>query len=144
MAERQQQQEARAPERHPSEGPEVPIVEPRTSQAPMAATQDEQRDSMGNDTVSNSRATTDPVWSCESTRDAHEFIRKVNGRQFQAQNSVYFLPAGESSKFPANPPSLYHTLSCMRDRPLHGFSLRMDFLLLDHSSITYYLFPLCR
>ena len=98
------------------------------SQASMAPAQaqDDKRDGMGIDTVSNSRATTDPVWSCESMRDAHEFIRKVNGRQFNAQNPVYFLPAGESSNFPAYSPSLYCKLSWMYDLPLHGFSIGMD------------------
>lgn len=112
MAERQQQHEARAPERQPSE---VPIVEPHMSQAPMASAQYDQRDGMSIDTVSNSRATTDPVWSCESTRDAHEFIRKVNGRQFNAQSSVYFLPAGEFSNFQPIPPRTINSHGCAID-----------------------------
>ena len=45
--------------------------------------------------------TTDPAWFFESTRDTHKFIREVNGRQFNAQNTTYFLPAGESSDLPA-------------------------------------------
>ena len=112
MAERQQQQEAWAPGRHlspnPSEGPDVHIVEPRMSQAPMAPAWDDQPDDMGSeDTVSNSKATTDPVWTCESMRDAHESIREVKGRQYNAQNIVYSLPAGEPSNFPTYSPSLY-------------------------------------
>ena len=110
MAEQQQQQEAWAPGRHlssdPSEGPDI-NVEPRMSQAPMAPAWDDQPDDMGSDTVSNSRATTDSVWTCESIRGAHESIREVNGRQYNAQNTVYSLPAGESSKFPTYLPFLY-------------------------------------
>ena len=111
MAERQQQQEAWAPEKrlspNPSESPDIHIVEPRMSHAPMAAAWDNQPDDMRSNTVSYIRAITDPVWTCESMRDAHESIREVNGRQYNAQNSVYSLPAGESSNFPTYSPFLY-------------------------------------
>ena len=46
------------------------------------------------DTTSDSKATTDSVWSFESMRDIHEFIREFNGRHYNAQNTTYFLPAG--------------------------------------------------
>ena len=111
MAEQQQQQEAWAPEKHlspnPSEGPDVHIVEPLMSEASVAAARDDQQDDMGSDTVSNNRAITDPVWTCESMRDAHGSIREVNGRQYNARNTVYSLPAGESSHFPTYSPFLY-------------------------------------
>jgi hypothetical protein len=35
--------------------------------------------------------------SCEPMGDTHEYIREVGGRQYNAQNTMYFLPAGESS-----------------------------------------------
>ena len=110
MAE-QQQQEACAPERNhssiPSEGHDVHVAEPRMSQGLMAPARGDQLDDVGSDTVSNNRATTDPVWTCESMRDAHESIREVKGRQYNAQNIVYSLPAGESSNFPTHSPFLY-------------------------------------
>ena len=148
MAERQQPEEAWAPERHlsqkSSESPGVHIVESRRPHEPMALAQGDQRDDMGSDTVSNSRAIIDPVWTCESMRDAHESIREVNGRQYNARNTVYSLPAGESSKFPTYSPSLSPKLSWMCNRPLHVFLLCMDFFLVDQSPITYSLFPLSR
>jgi len=62
-------------------------------------------------------------------RDTHEFIREVNGRQYNAQSSIYFLPAGESSNSLSysGPPS-YSQLSWMCDRPLHASWLRISFL----------------
>ena len=63
---------------------------------------DDQRDgNMGNNSASHSRTATDSAWSCEPMRDTHEFIREVSGRQYNAQNTIYFLPAGESSNVPA-------------------------------------------
>jgi hypothetical protein len=78
-------------------GANAPILEPRMSQLPMNLVRDDPRDNMTLDTASQSRATTDSVWSFESTRDIHEFIREYNGRRYNAQNSPYFLPAGELS-----------------------------------------------
>ena len=92
----------------PSEGLYVPILEPRMSQAPMNLARDYPRDDMGINTVSNSKAITNSAWSCESMRDTHEFIREVNGRQYNAQNNIYFLPAGGSSNSPAYPPPNSH------------------------------------
>jgi len=102
MAGRQQQQQGWAPERHPSRNPDdgidVPISVPRMSQAPVdPAARDDQQDGMDTDTVSKSRATTNSIWSCEPMRDAHESIREVGGRQYNTQNTLYFLPAGNSS-----------------------------------------------
>ena len=73
-----------------------PIFEPRMSQLPMNLARDDPEDGMTVDTASNSRATTDSVWSFESMRDIHEFIREYNGRRYNAQNTTYFLPAGQS------------------------------------------------
>jgi hypothetical protein len=88
-----------APERPPSsqDGFNAPIFEPRVSQEPMNLARDDPRDDMTLDTASQSRATTDSVWSFESMRDIHEFIREYNGRRYNAQSSTYFLPAGQSS-----------------------------------------------
>ena len=76
------------------------ISEPLMSQAPMNPTRDDQRDSMDNETVSSSRATANAARFCELTGNTHQFIREVNGRYFNAQNTLYFLPAGELFNFP--------------------------------------------
>lgn len=67
------------------------------SQCAMNLAGDDPSDRMTLDSASNSRATTtDSVWSFESMRDIHEFIREFNGRRYNAQNTTYFLPAGQS------------------------------------------------
>jgi hypothetical protein len=87
MAQRPQQRQqggsapAQQPLPNPSDGLDAPISESHMSQAPMNLTDDAE---------SNSRAS-------ESTKDTHEYIREVNGRHYNAQNTTYFLPAGESS-----------------------------------------------
>lgn len=80
----------------PSDGLDAPIFVPRVSQAPMNIAHDVPGDGMTIDTASSSKTTTASVWSFESMRDIHEFIREVNGRSYNAQNTTYFLPAGES------------------------------------------------
>jgi hypothetical protein len=94
--------DADSPERERSPTPpdplSVPVLAPRMSQVPMNLTHDDPTDGMTLDTASNSRSTTDSVWSFESMRDIHEFIREVGGRRYNAQNPTYFLPAGESPK----------------------------------------------
>jgi hypothetical protein len=75
----------------------APVFEPRVSQLPMNLVRDDPGDNMTLDTASQSRATTDSVWSFESMRDIHEFIREFNGRRYNAQNSTYLFPAGEPS-----------------------------------------------
>jgi len=57
---------------------------------------DDPDDGMTLDTASSSRGPANSVWSFQSMRDIHEFIREVNGRRYNAQNTTYFLPAGES------------------------------------------------
>ena len=66
------------------------------SQLPMNLVRDDTGDGMTIDATSNSVSTADSVWSFESMRDIHEFIREFNGRRYNAQNSTYFLPAGQS------------------------------------------------
>lgn len=63
----------------------------------MNLAHDDPGDGMSLETASTSKTTTASVWSFESMRDIHEFIREVNGRRYNAQNTTYFLPAGESS-----------------------------------------------
>ena len=97
-----QRQQGWGPERHtsrnPDDGIDVPISVPGTPQAPMdPAAQDDQQDGVATDTVSKSRTTTSSIWYCEPMRDAHESIREVGGRQYNAQNTAYFLPAGKST-----------------------------------------------
>ena len=88
-----------APERQrsptPSDALNAPIFQPRMSQAPMNLARDDPGDGMTLDTASIGRATTDSVCSFQSMRDINEFLREVNGRRYNAQNTVYFLPAGE-------------------------------------------------
>ena len=36
----------------------------------------------------------DSLWSYDSTRDIGQYVREVNGRRFNAQNSTYILPSG--------------------------------------------------
>ena len=70
--------------------------EPRMSQLPMNLVRDNPGDGRTIDAMSNSVSTSDSVWSFDSMRNIHEFIREYNGRSYNAQNSVYFLPAGQS------------------------------------------------
>ena len=80
-----------------SSGLRPPIFEARISQPAMNLARDDPSDRMTLDTASNSKATTDDsVWSFESMRDIHEYIREFNGRRYNAQNTTYFLPAGQS------------------------------------------------
>ena len=44
----------------------------------------------------NNGSTADTVRSVESAREVQEFIREFNGRGYNAQNTMYFLPAGQS------------------------------------------------
>ena len=73
-----------------------PYNVPRMSQLPMNLVRDDRGDGRTIDAMSNSVTTSDSVWSFESMRDIHEFIREYNGRSYNAQNSTYFLPAGQS------------------------------------------------
>jgi len=87
-----------------------PVFEPLLSQLPMNLARDDPGDGMTIDTASDCKATTDSVWSFESVRDIHEFIREFNGRHYNAQNTTYFLPAGQSlSIFPPSIPSFSPT-----------------------------------
>ena len=70
--------------------------EPRMSQLPMNLVRDDPGDGRTIDAMSNSVTTSDSVRSFDSMRDTHEFIREYNGRSYNAQNSTYFLPAGQS------------------------------------------------
>ena len=70
--------------------------EPRMSQLPMNLVRDDSGDGRTIDAMSNSASTSDSVFSFDSMRDVHEFIREYNGRSYNAQNSTYFLPAGQS------------------------------------------------
>ena len=122
------QQEGCLPEQHPSPSPlgglDVHISEPRISQAHMNPARDDQRDSIDNETVSDSRTTTNASQFCESTGNTHQFIREVNGRYYNAQNTLYFIPAGESPNFSTYSSLLYSQRSCVRNRLLHAFRLR--------------------
>lgn len=71
-----------------------PYYEPRMVQSPLNISPDDLGDGMSIDAASDSSSTADSLWSFESTRDMHEFIREVNGRSYNAQNTTYFLPAG--------------------------------------------------
>ena len=71
-----------------------PYYEPRMLQSPLNLALDDSGDGMSIDATSDSSSTADSLWSFESTRDMHEFIREVNGRSYNAQNTTYFLPAG--------------------------------------------------
>lgn len=57
---------------------------------------DDPGDAMTIDIAPSSRSTTDSVWSFQSMRDMHEFLREFHGRRYNAQNTTYFLPAGQS------------------------------------------------
>lgn len=126
MAKRQQ--EGRVPEQHPSPNPlgglDVLISEPRISQAHLNPARDDQRDSTGIETVSNSSATTNAARFDESIRNTHQFTREVNGRYYNAQNTLYFLPAGELPNFSTYSSLLYSQLSRVCNRLLHAFLLR--------------------
>ena len=106
MAGRQQQQEGWGPDRHspsnPEDGLDVPISVPLVSQTPAL---DDQRDGIGNHTEGKSGATTNSI----SSRNTHELLREVDGRQYNAQNTIYFLPAGTSSWAPLRTP---HSHGC--------------------------------
>lgn len=80
----------------PADGLYAPIHVPRVSQPPMNLAHDDTDDGVTLDTASNSVGPTASLWSFQSMRDIHEFIREVNGRHYNAQNTTYFLPAGGS------------------------------------------------
>ena len=108
-----------------SDDPGPPYHEPRISQLPMNLVRDLQGDGMTIDATSNSASTTDSVWSFESMRDIREFIREFNGRYYNAQNSTYFLPAGQSEPgslilqpYPSPTPSPFPR-RISHSRPLH-------------------------
>jgi len=72
-----------------------PYYQPKVDQAPLnlesASTIGDSID-MSCDTQTG---TADSVWSYDSTRDIGQYVREVNGRRFNAQNSTYILPSGE-------------------------------------------------
>jgi len=113
MADRQQQQRQRQRQHYDYNGINVtectrtrqpthsdvldpPYNAPRMSQPPMNLARDDSGDDMSIGGDSNSRSTIDSVLSFDSMRDVHEFIREVNGRRYNTQNTTYFLPAGQS------------------------------------------------
>ena len=85
----------------PSDGLNASVFQPQMSQASMNLARDDPGDGMTLDTTSISRATTDSVCSFQSMRDIHKFIREVDGRRYNVQNTIYSLPAGE---LPSSPP----------------------------------------
>ena len=66
------------------------------SQLPMNLACDDSGDDRTIDGASSTGSTADSVRSFESMRDIHELIREFNGRCYNAQNHMYFLPAGQS------------------------------------------------
>ena len=73
-----------------------PYYEPRVDQAPLNL---ESASTIG-DSINMSCDTRtgieESVLSYESTRDIGHFVREINGRRFNAQNTTYILPSGES------------------------------------------------
>ena len=124
-----QQQEGWGPDRHsplnPEDDPDVLISVPLVSQAPMNPAPDDKRAGIGNDTEGKSEATTNFI----SSRNTHEFLREVDGRQYNSQNTPYILPAGKWSR---SPPS-YSQLSWMSNLSLHAFCLCTRPLFSDQS-----------
>jgi hypothetical protein len=96
----------RSPTPPPPESLNPPILEPRISQLPMNLARDDSVDGMTLETASTGRTTTNSVWSYQSMRDIHEFIREVDGRRYNAKNTTYFMPAGQSSRPLFRPSSL--------------------------------------
>jgi len=74
---------------------EPPYHEPRISQRAMNLARDESGDGRTIGALSYTESTAYSVRSFESMRDIHEFIREFNGRSYNAQNYIYFLPAGQ-------------------------------------------------
>ena len=87
---------AQTPEQPRSGDLNSPYHLPRMSQLPMNLVRDTPGDGRTIDGSSNTGSTADSVRSFESMRDIHEFIREFNGRTYNAQNPIYFLPAGQS------------------------------------------------
>lgn len=87
---------SQTPQQPPSGDPNPPYHLPRMSQLPMNLVRDISGDGKTIDGASNNGSTADSVRSFESMRDIHEFIREFNGRCYNAQNPIYFLPAGQS------------------------------------------------
>lgn len=98
-----------------------PYYEPRMLQAPLNVARDDSGDAMTIDATSNSGSTADSVCSFESTRDIREFIREFNGRSYNAQNTVYFLPAGQSEF----EPFILRPCVCSLIFPPHAFPRRV-------------------
>src|SRR5258706_854763 len=68
--------------------------QPRVDQAPLNL---ESASTIGNsvDMSCDTRTSVvDSHWSYDSTRDIGQYVREVNGRRFNAQNSTYLLPSG--------------------------------------------------
>lgn len=74
--------------------PQPPYYLPKVDQAPLNL---ESASTIG-DSIDMScdmqTGIADSVWSYDSTRDIGQYVREVNGRRFNAQNSTYILPSG--------------------------------------------------
>ena len=81
----------------PTQPTQRSYYQPRVDQAPLNL---ESASTIG-DSVDMSCDTqtsvVDSLWSYDSTRDIGQYVREVNGRRFNAQNSTYILPSGELS-----------------------------------------------
>lgn len=73
-----------------------PYYQPKVDQAPLnlesASTVGESIDMSCNTQTSIANS----VWPLDSSRDIGQYVREVNGRRFNAQNTTYILPSGES------------------------------------------------
>lgn len=78
----------------PSDGRNPPIFKLFMSQTSIHDASDDPRDGVTVNAAPTDKPATDPAWFVESMRGTR-YIREVNGRQYNAQNTTYFLPAGE-------------------------------------------------
>ena len=72
-----------------------PYYQPKVDQAPLNL---ESASTIGDSVDMSCGTETDigeSVLSYDSTRDIGHFVREVNGRRFNAQNTTYMLPSGE-------------------------------------------------
>lgn len=93
------------PQLHPQ--PQRPYYQPKVDQAPLNL---ESASTIGDSTdmsCDTQTGTANSFGSYDSTRDIGQYVREVNGRRFNAQNSTYILPSGPSVVFSRAPSSAH-------------------------------------
>jgi hypothetical protein len=72
-----------------------PYYQPKVDQAPLNLESASTIGSSLDMSCDTQTGIAESVWSYDSSRDIGQYVREVNGRRFNAQNSTYILPSGE-------------------------------------------------